>query len=179
VLKGIAKVLHPPQRRQTAKILLLLLLPSSSSSSSSSSSFSSPPPSPPPPSDGLVQICVTLSQWFSYKTAAVHNPTLHIFQLLKICRVGLLLNCLMLSSLPCFYAFCWSAIPTSRYIFILVRTWVSYIHVEVVFYSEGHLLEVSTEMLVCTTVIHTAIGLNLACSVPPDLPGKRVCVWVL
>ena len=26
-------------------------------------------------------------------------------------------NCFMLSSLPCFYAFCWSAIPTSCYIF--------------------------------------------------------------
>ena len=38
---------------------------------------------------------------------------------LKICRVELCteLNCLMLSSLPCFYAFCWSAIPTSCYIF--------------------------------------------------------------
>ena len=27
------------------------------------------------------------------------------------------LNCFMLSSLPCFYAFCWSAIPTTCYIF--------------------------------------------------------------
>ena len=27
------------------------------------------------------------------------------------------LNCFMLSSLPCFYAFCWSTIPTSCYIF--------------------------------------------------------------
>jgi len=27
------------------------------------------------------------------------------------------LNCFMLSSLPCFYAICWSAIPTSCYIF--------------------------------------------------------------
>lgn len=33
---------------------------------------------------------------------------------------------------------------------------MSYIHVEVVFYSEGRLLEVSAEMLVCITVIHTA-----------------------
>ena len=33
---------------------------------------------------------------------------------------GCILNCFMLSSLPCFYAFCWSAIPTSCYIFILV-----------------------------------------------------------
>ena len=30
---------------------------------------------------------------------------------------GCILNCFMLSSLPCFYAFCWSAIPTSCYIF--------------------------------------------------------------
>jgi len=30
---------------------------------------------------------------------------------------GCILNCFMLSSLPCFYAFCWSAIPTSCDIF--------------------------------------------------------------
>ena len=30
---------------------------------------------------------------------------------------GCILNCFMPSSLPCFYAFCWSAIPTSCYIF--------------------------------------------------------------
>ena len=30
---------------------------------------------------------------------------------------GCILNCFMLSSLPCFYAFHWSAIPTSCYIF--------------------------------------------------------------
>jgi len=30
---------------------------------------------------------------------------------------GCMLNCYMLSSLPCFYAFCWSAIPTSCYTF--------------------------------------------------------------
>ena len=30
---------------------------------------------------------------------------------------GCILNCFMLPSLPCFYAFCWSAIPTSCYIF--------------------------------------------------------------
>ena len=49
-----------PESHQTAKmfffLLLLLLLLSSSSSSSSSS-------------DRLVQICVTLSRWFSHKTA--------------------------------------------------------------------------------------------------------------
>jgi len=28
-----------------------------------------------------------------------------------------ILNCFMLSSLPCFYALCWSAIPSSHYIF--------------------------------------------------------------
>ena len=42
-----------PESHQTAKMFL-----SSSSSSSSSSS------------DGLVQICMTLSRWFSHKTAA-------------------------------------------------------------------------------------------------------------
>ena len=38
--------------------------------------------------------------------------------------LGCTQNCFMLSSLPCFYAFCWSVIPTSRYIinvFILVH----------------------------------------------------------
>ena len=30
---------------------------------------------------------------------------------------GCIVNCFMLSSLPCFYALCWSAIPTSCYIF--------------------------------------------------------------
>jgi len=36
----------------------------------------------------------------------------------KICiGWGCILNCFMLSSLPCFYAFCWSAIPISCYIF--------------------------------------------------------------
>ena len=42
----------------------------------------------------------------------------------RICREleryvgwGCILNCFMLSSLPCFYAFCWSAIPTSCHIF--------------------------------------------------------------
>jgi len=32
------------------------------------------------------------------------------------------LNCFMLSSLPCFYAICWSAIPTSCYIFYFCDT---------------------------------------------------------
>ena len=43
---------------------------------------------------------------------------------------GWILNCFMLSSLPCFYAFCWSAIPTSGYIFnvflFLLYIWVNY-----------------------------------------------------
>ena len=46
-----------PESRQTEKMFFFL----SSSSSSSSPSSSS---------DGLVQICITLSQWFSHKTAA-------------------------------------------------------------------------------------------------------------
>jgi len=47
-------------------------------------------------------------------TTSLHP--IHIFPLLKIYRVELCTNCFMLSSLPCFYAFCWSAIPTSCYI---------------------------------------------------------------
>ena len=42
----------------------------------------------------------------------------------------------MLSSLPCFYAFCWSAIPTSCYIFN-----VSFILVHVTFLSSRCMLE--------------------------------------
>jgi len=33
---------------------------------------------------------------------------------------GCIPNCFMLSSLPCFHAFCWSAIPTSCYVFNVV-----------------------------------------------------------
>jgi len=39
-------------------------------------------------------------------------------------------NCFMLSSLPCFYAFCWSAIPTSRNIFNVFL----FLHVEVIIF---------------------------------------------
>ena len=46
-----------------------------------------------------------------------HNPTLHIFPHQRYVGWSGVLNCFMLSSLPCFYAFCWSAIPTSCYIF--------------------------------------------------------------
>jgi len=42
--------------------------------------------------------------------SATHKASCHATVILclcwKICRVGLLLNCFMLSSLPCFYAFC-------------------------------------------------------------------------
>ena len=109
-------------------------------------------------SDGLVQICMTLSWWFSHKTAAffteqctiafffpglkshevirtTHWRTMASFttpffftcmhahkypMYLNVERYvgwGCTRNCFMLSSLPCFYAFCWSAIPTSCYIF--------------------------------------------------------------
>ena len=40
-----------------------------------------------------------------FSSHSVHNSTLHIFPLLKVCRVGLLLNWFMLSSLPSFYVF--------------------------------------------------------------------------
>ena len=48
---------------------------------------------------------------------AEHNSTLHIFNVERIVGWGCILNCFMLSSLPCFLAFCWSAITTSCYIF--------------------------------------------------------------
>ena len=50
-------------------------------------------------------------------TSSVHNSTLHIFNVERYVGWGCILNCYMLSSLPCFYAFCCSAIPTSCYIF--------------------------------------------------------------
>ena len=40
-----------------------------------------------------------------------------IFNVERYVGWGCMLNCFMLSSLPFFYAFCWSAIPTSHYIF--------------------------------------------------------------
>jgi len=40
---------------------------------------------------------------------------------------GCILNCFKLSSLPCFYAFCWSAIPTSCYIFNVFYSCYMYI----------------------------------------------------
>jgi len=57
-----------PESRQTAKVFFFL------SSSSSSSS------------DGLVQICVTLSRWFSHKTAAVLFPDRKTFSPEKACQ---------------------------------------------------------------------------------------------
>ena len=47
----------------------------------------------------------------------VKTPTLHIFPHQRYVGGSCALNCFMLSSLPCFYAFCWSAIPTSCYSF--------------------------------------------------------------
>ena len=45
---------------------------------------------------------------------------------LKVCTVELcILNCFMLSSLPCFCIFCWSAIPTFRYSFVMAPEWYS------------------------------------------------------
>jgi len=43
--------------------------------------------------------------------SSVHNSTLYIFGVERYIGWGCILNCFMLSSLPCFYAFCWSAIP--------------------------------------------------------------------
>jgi len=50
-------------------------------------------------------------------TSQLDNPTLHIFPHQWYVGWSCVLNCFMLSSLPCFYAFSWSAIPTSCYIF--------------------------------------------------------------
>jgi len=52
-----------------------------------------------------------------FPDTSVYNPTLHIFPHQRYVRWSCVLNCFMLSSLPCFYAFCWSAIHTSCYIF--------------------------------------------------------------
>ena len=54
---------------------------------------------------------------FLMVSIVIFNYTLHIFPLLTICRVGLYTELLifMLSSLPCFPAFCLSVIPTSFY----------------------------------------------------------------
>jgi len=47
-----------------------------------------------------------------YSTLCIFNVERHVGY-----QWGCILNCFMLSSLPCFYAFCWCAIPTSCYIF--------------------------------------------------------------
>jgi len=52
------------------------------------------------------------------------QPTLHIFPHQRYVGWSCVLNSFVLSSLPCFCAVCWSAIPTSCYIlnhFILVH----------------------------------------------------------
>ena len=46
-----------------------------------------------------------------------HNSNLHIFNVERYVGWCCILNCFMLSSLPCFHAFCWSAILTSCYLF--------------------------------------------------------------
>ena len=51
------------------------------------------------------------------KNSSVHNTTLHIFNVERYVGWGCILNCFLLSSLPCVYAFCWSTIPTSCYKF--------------------------------------------------------------
>jgi len=43
-----------------------------------------------------------------------YSPTLHTFNMERYVGWGCILNCFMLSSLFCFPAFCWSAIPTSH-----------------------------------------------------------------
>ena len=48
---------------------------------------------------------------------AFHGDCTAIFPHQRYVGWSCVLNCFMLSSLPCFYAFCWSAIPTSSYIF--------------------------------------------------------------
>ena len=56
-------------------------------------------------------------QKLNLQYSSVHNSTQHIFDVERYVGWCCILNCFMLSPLPCFYAFCCSAIPTSCYIF--------------------------------------------------------------
>ena len=68
----------------------------------------------------LHNIYLQWQQQVEHKYPTLHNyifPPYIYLSTIKICRVDFVLSCFMLSSLPCFPAFCWSAILTSRYIF--------------------------------------------------------------
>jgi len=68
----------------------------------------------------LTNKLVLNTAWRPYevrKLFSVHNSTLHIFNVERYVGWGCILNCFMLQSQPCFYALCWSAIPTSCFIF--------------------------------------------------------------
>ena len=56
------------------------------------------------------------TQYILIQTNFPKSPK-QLFDVERYVGWGCILNCFMLSSLPCFYAFCWSAIPTSCYIF--------------------------------------------------------------
>ena len=47
-----------------------------------------------------------------------HAPPRTFPLMRKICKMGRILNCFMPSPLPCFFTFCCSAIPISRYILL-------------------------------------------------------------
>ena len=58
------------------------------------------------------------SNWMREGNSSVYNTTLHIFPYDMIYVYwSCILNCFLLSSLSCLYAFCRSAIPSSCYIF--------------------------------------------------------------
>jgi len=58
------------------------------------------------------------SEWREHGKWECDNYHQHIFNVERYVGWCCILNCFMLSSLHCFYAFCWSAISTSRYTFL-------------------------------------------------------------
>ena len=66
----------------------------------------------------MVSVNRNFSQLFVLPSDSVHNSTLHIFNAERPVGWGCILNCLCYHPyLVSTYAFCWSAIPTSCYIF--------------------------------------------------------------
>ena len=81
----------------------------------------------------------------------------------------------MLSSLPCFYAFCWSAIPTSSYILNVFYPCIHY-NVGASYYTHHVIVAASTKIAYETSTLLNCHGhLNFPTSpiVPPNLSQEH------
>ena len=100
---------------------------------------------------------------------------------------GCILNCFRLSSLPCFYPFCWSAIPTSCYTFngfyscvifvcypfyisSIVSTWTSFLQLIWVRLQLGEM-----DKYFCT--VFQLIHASLCCADSSGVHFIGICTW--